>query len=135
MNISTVKISLRDENSFDFSYSIITKGEKSIVIILKDADCGIFDYEAMKNDDFVYSYLLLKHYTTTSVAYKDFLKLNGKMCAKKENSKYFGSHKDEDNRMICDIGGSRMICNDEISAYRERYENFKNSILEYKNKI
>jgi hypothetical protein len=35
------------------------------------------------------SYLLLKHYDSDSSAYRDFLKLIGKMCKKSGDSKYF----------------------------------------------
>lgn len=126
---------MRDENSFDFSYAIITKDNNSVVIILKDSEIGIFDYDSLQRDDFIYKYLLLKHYSDSSVAHKDFLKLIGKMCAKKNNSKYFDNKKDEDNRMISDIFGSRIINTTELLSYRQRYDDFKNTVLEYRYKI
>ena len=101
---STVKVSMRDDNDLNCSYAIISKGNTNVIIILKDSECAIFDYNSLKADNFVYEYLLLKHYDNDSDAYKDFLKLIGKICKKQEGSKYFLNHKREDNRMIfCDF--------------------------------
>ena len=50
----------------------------------------------------MFKYLLLKQYYDNKSAYKDFLKLIGKMCKKTKSSKYFSNHRIEDNRMIHD---------------------------------
>ncbi len=92
MEKSIVYISMRDDNNLDCSYSIIQKEELKIIIILKDSECGIFDYHELK-DKKLYHYLLLKHYQDDESAYKDFLKLVGKMCKKSRDSKYFLNHK------------------------------------------
>ncbi len=130
MNESVVKVSMQDENELNCSYAIISKDSTSIVIILKKKECGIFDYDVIKRKDFRYEYLLLKHYDSESVSYKDFLKLIGKMCTKDKNSKYFGNHKQEDNRMVADSMGARMINEDEKSAYDERYNDYKKCVVE-----
>jgi len=128
MNETIVKVSMRDENNLDCSYAIITKGPSEIVIVLRKMECGIFDYSELKKEKNDGKYLLLKHYDSEKVAYKDFLKLIGKMCTKSKESKYFGMHKDEDNRMVADNFGSRMINADEKSYYESRYNEFLNYV-------
>ncbi len=49
MEESIVKVSTRSENSYDRSYSIVTKKgwrkTKSVIMILRDLECGVFDYD------------------------------------------------------------------------------------------
>lgn len=92
---------MRDETTLNCSYAIVTKGTINIIIILRDCECAIYDYNDLKAKE-NYHYLLLKHYKSPSCAYKDFLKLIGKMCKKSSDSKYFSNRKQEDNRMIFD---------------------------------
>lgn len=44
MTESTVQISMRDENDLNCDYAIITKGAISVIVILKDLECAIFNY-------------------------------------------------------------------------------------------
>lgn len=128
---SIVKISMQEDNDLDCSYAIIDKGNVSVIIILKDTECGIFDYSSFKKEDFVYKYLLLKHYSDASWAYKDFLKLIGKMCKKALDSKYFLNHKQEDNRMVfVDMQNEHTISEEEREGYRERYCVFQEFVLD-----
>ena len=99
MTESVVKVSMIDDNNLECSYSIIRKDNLNIIIIFKDLECAIFDFDTLKEAK-EYKYLLLKHYDTRSSAYTDFLKLIGKMCKKDKSSKYFLNHKKEDNRML-----------------------------------
>lgn len=133
---STVKISMRDENGLNCSYAIITKDKMSIIIILKDLECAIFPYDDLKSREkeaerhCEYHYLLLKHYDSDSHAYKDFLKLIGKMCKKDRDSKYFANPQNEDNRMVCgSIDGEHMIKAEERPLYEERYSDFKGFVM------
>lgn len=102
MRNSHVTVSLRDENALDCSYAIVRKGPLSVLVIVRNLDCAIYDLSALQKGGC--RYLLLKHYPAESIAYHDFLKLIGKMCTKKEDSKYFGPHLEEDNWMIVDEG-------------------------------
>jgi len=77
---STVYVSMRDSNGLNYSYAVIDKLGIRVIIILKDLECGVFDYEALTKTGNDYHYLLLKHYRSDSLAYTDFLKLIGKMC-------------------------------------------------------
>lgn len=82
----------------DCSYVIVQKGAYSITIVLRCKECAIFDsFELMRSENC--HYLLLKQYTSEQQAYRDFLRLIGKMCIKKDNSKYFAEHLEEDNRI------------------------------------
>ncbi len=130
MTESTVKISMRDENGLNCSYAIITKDKMSIILVLKDLECAVFNYNDLKSREYEYHYLLLKHYDSASYAYKDFLKLIGKMCKKGKDSKYFANPKNEDNRMVygCSDGG-HMIKEKERPLYEERYSDFKYFVL------
>ena len=127
---STVTVSMRDENGLNCSYAFISKSGVAVIVILKDSECGIFDYETLKSGRAAYHYLLLKHYSDNATAYTDFLKLIGKMCKKKPDSKYFLHHKDEDNRMICE---GRFDCHtitkEEFVTYQERYNDFKHFVV------
>ncbi|MBE5940537.1 MAG: hypothetical protein E7266_09095 [Lachnospiraceae bacterium] len=135
MNESIVKISMKDENQLDCSYAIITKDLSGVVIVLRKMECGIFDYSELRERRNNFKYLLLKHYDSEKAAYKDFLKLIGKMCTKSKESKYFGVHINEDNRMIADSFGARMINEDEKDVYESRYIEFLNCIVKVKNSL
>ena len=55
MEKSIVYVSMRDDNNIGCSYSIIQKDELKVIIILKDLECGIFDYNKLKcNREFKY---------------------------------------------------------------------------------
>lgn len=132
---STVKISMKDNNDLGCSYAIVCKDSISVIIILKASECAIFDYNELKENN-SYNYLLLKHYINDSFAYKDFLKLIGKMCKKDKNSKYFLNHKDEDNRMLFyDFEHEKELNDEEKTAYEERFLQFKSFVLLNKNKF
>lgn len=111
---------MRAENNLDCSYAIIRKSDHAVLILLRDSECAIFDHNAPES-----RYLLLKHYPNGRSALKDFYKLIGKMCAKPENSKYFGTRKDEDNRMIV-LGddSEHMLQPGETEAYAQRLHAF-----------
>lgn len=93
---------MRDDNSYNCSYAIITKEknkiQKSIIIILKDLECGVFDYDKFKSTEEL-RFLLLKQYDNNDYALKDFYKIVGKMCHKSIDSKYFLNHIEEYNRI------------------------------------
>lgn len=130
MTESTVKVSMRDENNLDCSYAVITKDKISIIIILKDKECGIFNYDDLKSQEGSFHYLLLKHYGSPSFAYRDFLKLIGKMCKKKGDSKYFSNPKQEDNRMIFeDFDHEHMLSVEEKTRYEARFSEFRRFVL------
>ena len=127
---SVVYVSTRDDNNINCTYSIVQKDELEIIIILKDLECAIFDYNQLKQEK-KFKYLLLKHYEDSESAYKDFLKLIGKMCKKSKSSKYFSNHKTEDNRMIHNNFKSEyMIRPEERNEYNERYITFEKFIIE-----
>ena len=131
MTQSIVKVSMRDDNDLGCSYAIVSKGQVSVIIVLKDSECAIFDYNLLKMAEYEYHYLLLKHYGSDRSAYQDFLKLIGKMCKKHEDSKYFLNRKSEDNRMVVSgAGGAHMISGEERAAYEERYILFRAFILQ-----
>ena len=121
---TTVYISLRDENELNCSYAIVRKGEKRVILILQGMECAIYDaFDLQHRADS--HYLLLKHYATEAQAYRDFLKLIGKMCAKKKESKYFGIHLDEDNRMVVpELGEERMYSAVHDASLLKRYYDF-----------
>ena len=128
MEKSTVYVSMNDTNDIGSSYAIIEKDDKNAIIIFKDLEVGIFDYDALLKDNYDYRYLLLKHYESTTKAYKDFLKLIGKMCKKSVNCKYYKNPIIEDNWMIFnDDTNEHMITEEEIGNYLTR----KNSFIEY----
>ena len=134
MEKSIVYVSMRDDNNLDCSYSIIQKEELQIIIVLKGIECGIFDYQRLKNEK-EFQYLLLKHYPDEDSAYKDFLKLIGKMCKKSKDSKYFYNHIIEDNRIVyIDYKNEHGIRDDEKDIYKKRFLNFKD-FIENLNKI
>lgn len=130
MTESTVQISMRDENDLNCDYAIITKGAISVIVILKDLECAIFNYSDLQKRECV-SYLLLKHYKNTSCAYTDFLKLIGKMCKKHRDSKYFANRIIEDNRIIFDdFNCEHGISQGERLLFQTRYSEFINFVLE-----
>ena len=136
MEKSTVYVSMNDKNDLSCSYAIVDKGEKSVIIIFKDLECVIFDYDYFKSDDFDFKYLLLKHYNDTSLAYKDFMKLIGKMCKKNIDSKYFKNHIIEDNRIIFyDAVYERSITKEETNDYLDRKNRLKEFIKVNKDKF
>lgn len=120
MTISTVRISMRAENGLGCSYAIVDKGTHAVLILLRDAECAVFDLHAPDS-----RYLLLKHYPDDRAALADFYKLIGKMCAKQPDSKYFGLRKNEDNRMVVTADGhEHMLLPDEAPLYAERFRAF-----------
>lgn len=130
MNLSKVGISLADDNGLGCSYAVIEKSNASVILVLKDAECAAFDYDCIRKKNFDFEYLLLKHYADEKAAYKDFLKLIGKMCAKRNDSKYFGNYVEENNRMVFRADGiCRMIKSDEYTEYEKRFTEYKNFIL------
>ncbi|RKJ41417.1 hypothetical protein D7X94_03765 [Acutalibacter sp. 1XD8-33] len=116
-------VRMEENQALDAAYAVVEKGPAGVLLVLKDRECGIFDCTAMNSDQF--QYLLLKHYDTPSRAYEDFLKLVGKMCKKREDSKYFGAHLPEDNRMVRTAQGEHGITWEERSVYEERFAAFR----------
>lgn len=130
---SMVRTSMRDENDLDCSYATIDKGGIRVTVILRDAECAIFDAAALAAEPFHYHYLLLKHYPSSASAYTDFLKLIGKMCKKREDSKYFRCRREEDNRMVfCDFESEHMITAAERDIFQSRYDVFEQFITEHR---
>ena len=128
MQKSIVYVSMKDKNEIECSYAIIEKEDKNTIIIFKDLECVIYDYDSLIKDDFNYKYLLLKHYENTTKAYKDFLKLIGKMCKKSVECKYFKNPIEEDNWMIFNSDNDEhMILDKEKINYLDR----KNSLTEF----
>ena len=109
-------------------YAVVDKGSASVLLVLRGRECGVFDYTAMSLDKF--QYLLLKHYDTPSRAYEDFLKLVGKMCKKREDSKYFGNHVPEDNRMVRTMEDEHSITCKERALYEERFAAFREFVAQ-----
>lgn len=125
MNHSSVFVSSRDDNSLGCSFAIVQKQAYRVLIVVRERECAIFDADAL-HADYTTRYLLLKHYPSGTLAYRDFMKLIGKMCTKKTNSKYFGAHIREDNRMIVtDAESEHMITEDERPVYSDRLRDFK----------
>ena len=136
MEKSTVYVSMNDRNDVGCSYAIIEKDYKNAIIIFKDLECAIYDYDALIKDDFNYKYLLLKHYENTTKAYKDFMKLIGKMCKKSAGCKYFKNPIDEDNWMVFnDDTNEHMILEEEKSIYLDRKNKLTEFIKNNKNKF
>lgn len=122
MTRSTVEISMKEENVFNCSYAIITKDEISIILILRDCECAIYDYGDLRTKEHCH-YLLLKHYKNPSFAYQDFLKLIGKMCKKSKDSKYFIQRIEEDNRIVFeDSEHEHMMTDDEKKSMRKDFQ-------------
>ena len=123
---SVVRMSMRDENGLDCSYGIVSKGDRAVVVILRDRECGIFDQRMLLAQEFSWDYLLLKHYPDADLAYTDFLKLIGKMCKKSPDSKYFGIRRQEDNRMVVTAAGQEhMIGPEERPVLEDRCARFR----------
>lgn len=135
MTESTVQISMRDENDLNCNYAIITKDNISVIVILKDLECAVFNYSDLQQKECA-SYLLLKHYKNTSCAYTDFLKLVGKMCKKHKDSKYFANQIIEDNRIVFDdFNCEHGISEDERPLFKARYLEFINFVMENKSRF
>lgn len=120
MTESNVRVSMRADNGLGCSFAVVDKGSAAVLILLRDAECAVFDLHAPDS-----RYLLLKHYPDGGVALRDFYKLIGKMCAKPADSKYFGTRKNEDNRMVVAADGQEhMLRPDEALAYAARLTEF-----------
>ena len=131
MEKSIVYTSMRDENNLSCSYAIIKKEDKAVIIILKEVECIVYDYIDFCKENFNFHYLLLKHYDDENLAYKDFLKLIGKMCKKTIDSKYFSKHIDEDNNILfIDDKNESMLLTD--NKYKIRTIELENFIKENK---
>ena len=57
MEKSIVYVSMEENNDKECSYAIVDKGEKSVIIIFKDLECAVYDYEFFKTNEFDYKYL------------------------------------------------------------------------------
>lgn len=57
------------------------------------------------------------------------MKLVGKMCKKREDSKYFGAHLPEDSRMVCTAKGEHGITCGERAAYEPRFAAFRAFVM------
>lgn len=139
MEKSTVYVSMRDDNNYDCSYAIITKAKnknsKSAIVVLKDLECGIFDYEEFKSARDL-KFLLLKQYDNSNYALKDFYKIVGKMCHKNIESKYFLNHKKEYNRIkFIDFQTEIMDFDDNDEKLFTRYNSFLKFIEEKRKNI
>lgn len=120
MTESAVRVSMRAENGPGCSCAIVRKGDKAVLILLRNAECAIFDLGDPQS-----RYLLLKHYPDDRAALADFYKLIGKMCAKPESSKYFGTRMAEDNRMVVPPQGPEyMLPPAEAPQYADRLAAF-----------
>ena len=120
MTDSAVTVSMRADNGPGCSYAVVRKGENAVLILLRDAECAVFDLCAPDS-----RYLLLKHYPDDRVALTDFYKLIGKMCAKPADSKYFCTRRDEDNRMVVPPQGREyMLPPEEAPQYADRLAAF-----------
>ena len=117
-------------NNMGCSYAIVCKGEKAVLILLRDEECAVFDRNAPQS-----RYLLLKHYPDSRAALADFYKLIGKMCAKPADSKYFGTRKDEDNRMIVTPDSEHMLTAEESPQYAERLATFLHAAQPLRNTL
>lgn len=100
MTTSVVRVSMEEDNGLFCSFAVVEKERSGVVILLRDLVCAVFPCQAFCERGADCRYLLLKHYEHQETAYKDFLKLIGKMCKKREDSKYFLRPKEEDNRMV-----------------------------------
>ena len=56
MEKSTVYVSMQDKNDIGCSYAVVEKEEKNVIIIFKDLECVIYDYDMFLKDDFNYNY-------------------------------------------------------------------------------
>ncbi len=126
-------VRMEENRALGAAYAVVEKGALGVLLVLKDRECGVFDYTAMNSDKF--QYLLLKHYDTPSRAYEDFLKLVGKMCKKREDSKYFRNHLPEDNRMIRTAEGEHGVTREERALYEERFAAFRQFVAGERSRI
>ena len=123
-----MRLSMVEENDLGCSYAVVTKAlsHSSVLVIFRGKDGAIIDYDGLKEG--TYRCLLMKHYCDEHVAYRDFLKLVGKMCKKHDDSKYFLNHRNEDNWMVCLEETEHMILNDEKKVFEERRKAFEQFI-------
>lgn len=122
---STVKLSMADDNVLGCSYAIVEKCGIGVILILKHTECAIFDWADLTGPGAFPRYLLYKHYPDAALAYTDFLKLIGKMCKKRPDSKYFRSRIQEDNRMAVDrLGVEHLLSEEERPQYHDRFSAF-----------
>ena len=136
MEKSIVYVSMDKNNELECSYAIVEKEEKSIIIVFKDLEVAVYDYDFFIKNDFDYKYLLLKHYDNSTKAYKDFMKLIGKMCKKSVECKYFRNPIEEDNWMVFnDDTHEHMICDEEKEIYLVRKNNLNEFLKNNKNKF
>lgn len=131
MVCSTVR--MEENRALGATYAAVEKGGIGVLLLLRDRECGIFDYSAGGLGEF--RYLLLKHYDTPSRAYEDFLKLVGKMCKKSGDSKYFQNRLSEDNRMVRTAEGEHGITREEGTIYEERFTAFREFVTRERDTI
>lgn len=119
-------VRIQEDPELGAAYAVVRKGKYGVLVLLKEAECAIFDHGQLRREGPGARYLLLKHYVSGELAYWDFLKLIGKMCKKSPESKYFGSHIQEDNRMVCvGLGSEHMLAEDQDGLYEERLKKFR----------
>ena len=119
-------VRIQEDPELGAAYAVVRKGEAGVLVLLKGAECAIFDYGQLRRDGPDAHYLLLKHYVSGELAYWDFLKLIGKMCKKSPESKYFDRHIQEDNRMVCvGPGSEHMLAEDQDRLYEERLKQLR----------
>lgn len=131
MVCSTVR--MEENRALGATYAAVEKGGIGVLLLLRDRECGIFDYSAGGLGEF--RYLLLKHYDTPSRAYEDFLKLVGKMCKKSGDSKYFQNRLSEGNRMVRTAEGEHGITREERAIYEERFTAFREFVTRERDTI
>ena len=131
---STVRMSMAGDNALGCSYAIVEKSGIDVILILKQAECAIFDGADLKGNGPFPRYLLLKHYPSAALAYTDFLKLIGKMCKKHPDSKYFRHRIQEDNRMVVETFGAEHLLTDaERPLYQDRFSAFLQFVCTHRN--
>lgn len=125
---------MKEDNAIDASFAIIQKQEKgitsSVILIWKQCEVTILDYKELLKVNQDIHYLLLKFYEDEKSAYKDFMKLIGKMCKKKIDSKYFLFPKQEDNKIKFVTDEEEYILRgEEAIHYETRWKLFQSFIL------
>ena len=51
---------MKDKNDIECSYAILEKEKKNAIIIFKDLECAIYDYDALLRDDFDFNVKSIK---------------------------------------------------------------------------
>lgn len=92
--------------------ALIRKGSHAALLVHRERECAVLDPAALAAGQT--GYLLLKHYHSQEAAWRDFLRLMGKLCTKRPDSKYFGTRIPEDNRMIVRPDGSEAMLPSDI---------------------